>query len=98
MKKDRCKERVWRNHTWKPSRCARFAVKDGYCKQHHPDSVKLRREKAQAAFDAKLKLSRAPYDRLMELQNRLDKAKMFAESLWADENEKFIPAWIEATK
>lgn len=38
-----CKERVW--HERFHSQCSRKAWKDGYCKQHHPDTVKARRKK-----------------------------------------------------
>jgi hypothetical protein len=28
-----------------PYRCSRHEVKDGFCRQHHPDAVKARKEK-----------------------------------------------------
>jgi hypothetical protein len=49
---EQCKERVWRD--WSSSNCARKAVKDGYCKQHHPDAVKERQEKASARWNEKV--------------------------------------------
>lgn len=48
---DRCKELVPNNFSVTFRRCARKAVKDGYCKQHHPDSVKARQDKANARFE-----------------------------------------------
>ena len=45
---DRCKESVYRGSSWgSKGRCIRNAVIDGYCKQHHPDSVAKRKKKAE---------------------------------------------------
>lgn len=49
----RCKERVW-NGQFSDYPCSRKDWKDGYCKQHHPDSVKKRRDDAYARFTAKM--------------------------------------------
>ena len=38
-------------------RCSRNAVKDGYCKQHHPDAVKARRDAQRKRWDEKQKNS-----------------------------------------
>lgn len=43
----RCKERVWPPPGWHSYQCTRKVWKDGYCKQHHPDSVKKRREETE---------------------------------------------------
>ena len=48
----RCKEQVWNGYTI--HLCLRKDWKDGFCKQHHPDSVKKRREDADARYKAKL--------------------------------------------
>ena len=53
---DKCKERVW--HHFCNSQCSRNAVKDGYCKQHHPDSVAKRKKESEE------RLRRSPYARL----------------------------------
>ncbi len=37
MKKEKCKKEVWSGFYHHP--CPRNAVKDGYCRQHHPDKV-----------------------------------------------------------
>jgi len=37
-----CKKQIFGD--WKHYPCSRKAVIDGYCKQHHPDNVKKRRE------------------------------------------------------
>ena len=40
-----CKERCWPSTGWGTSQCLRPAKKEGYCIQHHPDSIKKRRIK-----------------------------------------------------
>ena len=42
---EQCKEKIF--HTWSSRNCSRKAVTDGYCKQHHPDSVKAARLKSE---------------------------------------------------
>ena len=40
--KERCKEKIHKQfHDY---RCLRFAVKDGFCKQHHPATVEARKQ------------------------------------------------------
>lgn len=46
---EKCKTLVWTDfHNYQ---CCRKAVKDGYCKQHHPDTVKARKEKSIQKFE-----------------------------------------------
>ena len=83
LRRDRCKERVYGGGTWNGHRCYRSPVKDGFCKQHHPDSVKARQEKSEAAAQKKrensplggamrtireLKKTTVPIDKLEELK------------------------------
>jgi len=51
-----CKQEVTTYHNNWPSshQCTRKAVVDGYCKQHHPDAVKKRREESDRKFAEKL--------------------------------------------
>lgn len=46
-----CKESVWQGMA--SYRCSRKAWKDGYCKQHHPDSVAERDRKAELRREEK---------------------------------------------
>jgi hypothetical protein len=75
MNKDkiRCKERVSNKNSWGLSGCARYAVTDGYCKQHHPDSVKERRDQSIAMY--KYKRDRDPlvlaHKKITELMQRI---------------------------
>jgi hypothetical protein len=44
----RCKRVVW--GSWRSRPCTRKAVKDGFCKQHHPESVKVQKDARHTAF------------------------------------------------
>jgi hypothetical protein len=44
MSDERCRCKHKRMKNWIEVRCSRFAVKDGYCKQHHPDAKEARRQ------------------------------------------------------
>lgn len=48
---EKCKQMVWRG--WTSSQCSRNATKDGWCKQHHPDSKKARRDASDARYKEK---------------------------------------------
>lgn len=61
---ERCKEKVWGGFHF--HRCLRKAVKDGYCKQHHPDSVAKRREASDKRYQEQLEHS--PYRKIGKLQ------------------------------
>lgn len=62
-----CKARMWRG--WRDTGCLRKAWADGYCKQHHPDSVKARQEAAEKRYEEKQK--RSPWIQLGEAQKRI---------------------------
>ena len=49
---ERCKERVHAARSFNGHPCSRKAVRDGYCKQHHPEAVKARAEARKAESDA----------------------------------------------
>lgn len=72
MSDDRCKETVYPNERWgsfHPHACHRNAWRDGYCKQHHPDTVKARNAAAEKRFEEKQK--RQPWYLLKEAQKRI---------------------------
>ena len=48
---DQCKERVWQPHLWGYAQCCRRAVKDGYCKQHHPEAVAARKAEVMRRYE-----------------------------------------------
>jgi len=45
----KCKEKVMRG--WQIGNCSRNAWKDGYCKQHHPLTIKERERKQKEKYD-----------------------------------------------
>ena len=47
-----CKELVKDSDGFPYFPCSRNAFKDGYCKQHHPESVKARQKKSEERFKA----------------------------------------------
>lgn len=48
-----CQKRVYDERGFHSSRCSRKAVRDGWCKQHHPDAVKARQEKSEKEYREK---------------------------------------------
>lgn len=76
---EKCKQRVHNDFSVTFRSCGRLAVKDGYCKQHHPDTVAKRREASDARWRernarevARMKLERAAPDMLEALQRLVD--------------------------
>ncbi len=56
--KERCSQKVYPNELWGsfyPHQCHRKVWKDGFCKIHHPDSVKIREEKSRKRWEEKQK-------------------------------------------
>lgn len=75
-----CREKVWDGNRSKHFQCSRKAVKDGYCKQHHPDSVKARQEQSEKEYEEKRKnstwyLLKVANERIEELESELANAK-----------------------
>ena len=86
---ERCKETVYPNERYGAfhgHQCTRKAVKDGYCKIHHPDSVRKRQEISAKRYNerieqseyAQLKRAREEIERLTQ---QLEEAKRDAERL-----------------
>jgi chromosome condensin MukBEF complex kleisin-like MukF subunit len=75
MNKNRCKETIVNSHYWGGQQCSRKHIKDGYCKQHHPETVKARRDKQNAIYDERRKNSvEHKYEELIE--KNIAQAKM----------------------
>lgn len=47
---EKCKVTVW--HGWHRHQCSRKAKKDGYCLQHHPDTVAAKKASREAQWAA----------------------------------------------
>lgn len=57
--------------------CSRNAVKDGYCKQHHPDTIRERQEAVERNQKAKMEQRVRPYIAM----SRLDEARRYLVTL-----------------
>ena len=51
----RCKAHVYHPGRWTHSTCSRAAVVDGYCKQHHPETVARKNKERNDKWDASWK-------------------------------------------
>jgi len=86
--KERCQEEVF--HDLRHYPCSRYAWKDGYCKQHHPDTVAVRQGKSQAAWEEKRK--QEPWYKLQEAHEKIAQLEaeqaflidLFIHSKWND--------------
>jgi len=79
--KKRCKQEVASAGIWfRWHRCKKYAVKDGYCKQHHPDTVTERQEKRDKKFDEQQKQStwyqlREAKKKITQLERKIERMK-----------------------
>lgn len=78
----KCKQKVYdRSMRFpRPYQCSFNAVKDGFCKIHHPDTVKAREEKSLARWDAEREKS--PF---ALLQKQIERNKQLEAALSAAE-------------
>ena len=86
---DKCKETVFRQGGhFRGSACYRNAVKDGYCKQHHPDTVAQRGAESMARWRAEQAEDEAKW---AQRQRQREDSERFA-ALCADP-DLFHAAW-----
>ena len=106
---ERCKETVYPNEKYGAfhgHQCTRKAVKDGYCKIHHPDSVRKRQEISAKRYNerieqseyAQLKRAREEIERLTQ---QVEEAKRDADKLQkikdlVDEQANDDGIWFQA--
>ena len=75
---DKCKEKIFGDYRYRP--CSRKAVTDGFCKQHHPDTIAARNKKSQERWEKERynstgnQLARAK-TRITELEAQLSKSQ-----------------------
>jgi len=81
---DSCKGGIHHGKCFFPGRCSRRAVKDGYCKQHHPETARARHEVLISLVEAQLE------------NDRLRAEVRQAEQLVLVEAEKLVTAWEAA--
>ena len=91
-----CKKMVMSLGGWYSRQCYRKSVKDGYCKQHHPDSVKARREASIKRYEEKQKHS--IYTRYSDLIESHEKLKRGVRSLYRRINLMKDPAKEQVLK
>ena len=70
---EQCVQNIYRGDFARVSRCSRKAKRDGYCTQHHPDSVADREKKAEDFYQEERKKS--PYYRLSVAMKRIETLK-----------------------
>lgn len=69
-KKAYCVEQVFDQDSFKHRGCFRYAWKDGYCKQHHPNTVCARREEADRRYKESIK--KRPTYKLSKIRDYCD--------------------------
>ena len=79
MKKNklRCKELIW--SFWSQHQCSRSEWKDGYCKQHHPKTKKLREMESERKY--KEKQEKSPWRLLEKANNHIKELEKQIEEL-----------------
>jgi len=91
--KQQCKEQVWDSNGWRNKRCTRSAVKDGYCKQHHPETVKERREESDKRY--KEKMENSPLAKLRSANEKLQALE--ARCKYLEEAVRERDEWMQNT-
>ena len=67
--KERCKKTIYSRGSFRGDQCSKLIWKEGFCRIHHPESVKKRQEKSDRYFEAQRENS--PYVRLSKEIGRL---------------------------
>lgn len=74
--KQKCKKRVYSGEhcDFSGHQCSHNAWKDGYCKMHHPETVKAKNDASQAKWEAEYEARRAndPHIKLAEANKRIE--------------------------
>ena len=74
-----CKKRVMPNGSYRTRQCSRKAVKDGYCKQHHPDTIKARQEASTKRYEEQR--AKSPWALLKRAKERIAVLELQIEKL-----------------
>jgi hypothetical protein len=67
------------------TRCKRNEWKDGYCRQHHPDTINERQDRRNKKFDARTKLS--THNLFLEAKKEIVKLKQEVD-YWKNKSAK----------
>ncbi len=83
-KQEQCKGRVPYGTWGRERQCSRKAKKDGYCTQHHPETIKKKDAASRRKFDAEFAERRAAMDKAKRIADA--DAALFdeVEALFAD--------------
>jgi hypothetical protein len=76
---NKCKKDIGYGDWGRTRQCTRNAVTDGFCKQHHPETVKARRQKSEDDYNAKQ--AKTPYARLRVAMDRIKELEAEVERL-----------------
>ena len=77
--REKCAEQVTPKGGWYTSRrCSRWAKKDGYCNQHHPDTVRAKDAESQRKFDDRMKARHAPHDLVRKYKEVVRQVRLLA--------------------
>lgn len=60
--REQCKSHVMPSNMYRTFQCQRSVWKDGYCKQHHPETVRVRREKRDKLFNVECRFRTIDYE------------------------------------
>lgn len=93
-----CKKTVIGESGWHPHQCSRKSVRDGYCKQHHPDAAKKRREDSDHRY--KEQEEQSTWARLERCEKRLAKSCALLQRVTCVRRDDTIPLdlWDEIMK
>jgi len=83
MIEGQCKKIVWDKGGWHSYQCRHKVWKDGYCKIHHPDSVKARQELSHMRWEQKREkdLLVLAHKKIAELQEKIEELEKKIEDL-----------------
>jgi hypothetical protein len=93
--RNQCAEKVRGRNSWDRSRCSRNAVRDGFCKQHHPEAKEERKRKSEALWEANQKAS--PLGRLKVALATIADQKATIEALQVAAGDLLGTQWVAVT-
>lgn len=102
MEAEKCKARVpVKGDNWgRKKKCSRWARKEGYCTQHHPDAVKEREEASAERWNRKQNLRMRRLTALSEvrqLKEKLDRLDALFQR-WASSGDAVAASYAAQAK
>jgi hypothetical protein len=90
--REQCKEQVYPRESFgsfHPSQCKKKVWKDGYCKQHHPETVKKRSDESDRRY--KERLENSPFRKIEKLTQQITDLRA-ENDLLKEDNERLLKA------